>query len=325
VSFSYSGEPSPGDALTAEQSRISYELARVRRHWEWGRADGFGRLVEEDDLNPVRKASLAYGKWRWRRSHPAVPGSAEPIYLLGVQRSGTNMLVRGLEAAPEVEVRNENDRDTFSRFRLRVDRVVPVVSSSRHRYVLFKPLCDAHRALFLLDELPTTRPGRVIWAYRDADGRARSAVAKFGDTNLQLLRELAAGRGQDRWEAQGLSEHSRDLIGRFDWEAKSPHEAAAMFWLIRNALYFEQGLDGRDDVALASYEAFVDDPERAMESLCGFLDFPYSPELVAHIDRRSRARRPPLELDPGIRRLCDEMRERLDASLQTKSGGRTQT
>ena len=294
----------------------------MRRHWEWGRADGFGRLVEEDDLNPVRKASLALGKWRWRLAHPAPLGSAMPIYLLGVQRSGTNMLVRGLEAAPEFEVRNENDRDAFSRFRLRVDRVVPVVSSSRHRYVLFKPLCDAHRALFLLDELPTPRPGRVIWAYRDVDGRARSAVAKFGDSNLQFFRELAAGRGEDRWEAQGLSDDSRALIGSFDWTAKSPHEAAAVFWLIRNSLYFEQGLDRRDDVTLASYEAFVDDPEAAMEGLCRFLEFPYSPQLVGHIDRRSRAPRPPLELDPAIRRRCDAMRERLDASLESKAGGR---
>ncbi len=310
--------------MSAEQSRISYELARLRRHWEWGRADGFGRLIEEDDLNPLRNASLAYRKWRWRRAHPVAAGTAMPVYLLGVQRSGTNMLVRGLEASPEFEVRNENDRDTFARFRLRTDRVVPVVTASRHRYVLFKPLCDSHRATFLLDELSTPRPGRVIWAYRDVDGRARSAIAKFGDTNLRVLRELAAGQGEDRWEAQGLSDESRSLIARFDWDKRSPHEAAAVFWLVRNALYFEQGLDRRDDVTLASYEALVDDPDAAMEALCRFLDFPYGSQLVAHIDRRSRAPRPPLEIDPTIRRLCDEMRERLDASLHAKSGGPTQ-
>jgi hypothetical protein len=310
--------------MTAEQSRINYELARLRRHWEWGRADGFGRLVEEDDLNPVRKVSLAFSKWRWRRAHPTTAGSAMPVYLLGVQRSGTNMLVRGLEASPEFEVRNENDRETFSRFRLRTERVVPVVTGSGHHYVLFKPLCDSHRATFLLDGLPTSRPGRVIWAYRDVDGRARSAVAKFGDTNLQVLRLIAGGGGQDRWEAQGLSDDSRALIASFDWSRRTPHEAAAVFWLVRNALYFEQGLDGRDDATLASYEALVDDPEGAMRALCRFLDFPYGPQLIDHIDRRSRAPRPALELDPTIRGKCDEMRERLDASLHAKSGGRSQ-
>jgi hypothetical protein len=307
--------------MTAEQSRIGYELARLRRHWEWGRADGFGRLVEEDDLNPFRKASLAWSKWRWRRDHPGTEASAVPVYLLGVQRSGTNMLVRGLESSPEFEVRNENDRETFARFRLRIDRVVPVVTASRHCYVLFKPLCDSHRATFLLDDVATRQPGRVIWAYRDVDGRARSAVAKFGDTNLRVLREIAAGRGQDRWEAQGLSDASRALITGFDWDKRTPHEAAAVFWLVRNALYFELGLDGRDDVTLASYEALVDDPEGAMQALCRFLEFPYSARLIAHIDRRARAPRPPLDLDPAIRRLCDDMRERLDTSLEAKSGG----
>jgi hypothetical protein len=310
--------------MTAEQSRIGYELARLRRHWEWGRADGFGRLVEEDDLNPIRKASLAYRKWQWRRAHANPAGAAVAVYLLGVQRSGTNMLVRGLEASPEFEVRNENDRETFARFRIRMDRVVPVLSASRHHYVLFKPLCDSHQATFLLDGLPTPRPGRVIWAYRDVDGRARSAVAKFGDTNLQVLRQIAAGGGADRWEAQGLSDASRALIASFDWERRTPHDAAAVFWLVRNSLYFELGLDRRDDVTLASYEALVDDPEMAMQDLCRFLDFPYGPQLIAHIDRRARAPRPPIELDLAIRRHCDEMRERLDASLQTKSGGRSQ-
>jgi hypothetical protein len=308
-----------------ERSRVRYELERVRRHWEWGRAEGFGRLVEEDDLNPVRKAGLALSKWRWRRSSGLAPGTAMPVYLLGVQRSGTNMLVRGLEAAPEFEVRNENDRETFVRFRLRVDRVVPVVEASRHKYVLFKPLCDAAQAPFLLDGLPTTTPGRAIWAYRDVDGRARSAVAKFGTTNLDVLRKIAAGRGEDLWQAQAISADNRSLLRGFSYDHMNPYEAAALFWFIRNSLYFDLALDRRDDVTLASYDAMVADPEQAMRDLCHFLDFPYGPQLVAHIDARSSTGRPPLDLDPAIRRLCSEMSDRLETSRLQQSGRRSGT
>jgi hypothetical protein len=95
----------------------------------------------------------------------------------------------------------------------------------------------------------------------------------------------------------------------------SPESAAALFWYVRNALFFEQGLDGRDDVMLASYDAFLADPERHMRALAAFLDFPYRPELVEHMAPRS-APAPPLEIDPAIRRRTDELQERLDACMQ---------
>src|SRR5207248_1518559 len=154
-------------------------------------------------------------------------GTAAPVWLVGVQRSGTNMVVRGLEASPEVEVRNENDSKAFERFRLRPDTVLrQIVLASRHRYVLFKPLCDSHRVDELL-ALHTPTSGRAIWAYRGVDGRVRSALAKFGDANLRVLTEIAAGRGGDRWQAQRLSRESLDLIRSFDWPAVSPASAAA--------------------------------------------------------------------------------------------------
>ena len=46
-----------------------------------------------------------------------------PVYLVGLQRSGTNMLARGLDIAPEFEVHNENDRAVFDHYLLRDDDV----------------------------------------------------------------------------------------------------------------------------------------------------------------------------------------------------------
>ena len=63
--------------------------------------------------------------------------------------------------------------------------------------MLFKPLCDSHRTDHLLDDLRTASPGRAVWVYRDVDGRVRSALAKFGDGNRQVLREFADGTNTD--------------------------------------------------------------------------------------------------------------------------------
>jgi hypothetical protein len=248
-----------------------------------------------------------------------------PVFLVGLQRSGTNMVVRGLERTPEFEVHNENDGRAFERYRLRpLPRIRAIVDSSRQRYVLFKPLCDSHRVDELLDSLGTQTPGRAVWAYRSVDGRVRSALAKFSDHNLQVLREIAAGRGSDRWQAQRLSHESLELIRSFDYEAMSPESAAALFWYVRNSLFFELGLDRRPDVALVSYDALVADPEGAVQPLCRFLGFPWSPRLVAHIDARSSSARPPLALDRRIRECCTELQERLDrVRLTTQEEWRT--
>ena len=287
--------------------------AKAARHWHWARADGIARLSEEDDLRPVRRASRAWRKWRWRRSHPVPLGTAVPVWLVGVQRSGTNMVVRGLEESAEVEVHNENDRRAFDRFRLRADETVrDIVLASRHRFVLFKPLCDSHRVDELL-ALDTPSSGKAIWAYRGVDGRVRSALAKFGDTNLRVLTEIAAGRGADRWQAQRLSDESLELLRSFDWSGVSPASAAALFWYVRNSLFFDLGLDARDDVLLSSYDRLVADPEAGTRAVAAFLGLAWDPGMASHVEKRSGAEASPLDLDPRVRLLCRQLEDRLDA------------
>jgi hypothetical protein len=245
------------------------------------------------------------------------------VFLVGVQRSGTNMIVRGLEAAPEFEVHNENDARAFERFLLRPLPVVrDVVNRSRHRYVLFKPLCDSHRTAELLDGFGTLSPARAIWAYRSMDGRVASALAKFGDVNLRVLRGIAAGEGATWWQAQGLSDETIGLLRSFDYDAMSPATASALFWYLRNRLFFDLGLDRRDDVALVSYDAVLADPEARMRRLCGFLAFDWRPELVAHIERRSA---PPngsrADIDPRVRSLGDELLQRMNEVVAADRSG----
>jgi len=294
-------------------SAVAYTARRIARHVRWARTEGLRRLVEEDRLNPVERATTAWAKRRWRRAHGVAPGQARPVYVVGLQRSGTNMLMRGLDAAPQFEVRNENDKRVFHRFRLRSDAVLSAtIRASRHAYVIVKPLCESHRVDELL-ALPGLPPGRALWVWRDVDDRARSEVAKFGTSNLDALRAVAAGTIGDGWQGQRLDAETRALVAGFDYTAMSPHTAAALFWYVRNDLFFRLGLDRRDDVLLCSYDALVTDPEAVTRRLCAFLDLPYDPRLCAHVERRVPARRRPLDLDPRVRALCDELTDRLVA------------
>jgi hypothetical protein len=289
---------------------LLYTSRRIRRHARWLRTQGWRRLVEEDRLDPAARVREAFARYRWRRAHAVAPGQAVPVYVVGLQRSGTNMLLRGFATDPSVEVRGENDSRVFHRFRLRADAtLVSTVLASRHRFVLVKPLCDTHRVDDLL-ALPGPVPGRAVWLWRDVEDRARSEVAKFGPSNLDALRAIAAGTIGDGWQGQRLSASARSLIGDFDLGSMSPHTGAALFWYVRNELFFRLGLDRRSDVLLLSYDDLVAAPEKAMRGLCDLLGMPFHEGLCAHISVRAPQRRP-LDLDPRVRALCDELTGRL--------------
>lgn len=289
-------------------------LSKAARHYQWARTEGIGRLVEEDRLDPVDRLRLRWSKARWRTTAGGPRDAAVPLFVVGLQRSGTNMLVRGLDRAPEVAVHNENDRRAFRDYRLRSDEIVrELVAHSRHQFVLFKPLCDSHRTSQLLD-VCGAGTGRAIWVYREVDGRVRSSVAKFADSNLQALRRIAAGRAGDAWEAGGLGDRELTLLRGMSLDLMSAESGSALFWYLRNSVYFSTGLHLRDDVALVSYNAFLEAPEATMRSLCRRVGFEYRQELVDDIAPRGSSRPVALALDPRVRDLCNEMQECLDAS-----------
>ncbi len=295
---------------TGPESRPRYLLRKVLRHAYWARTEGFHRLVEEDRLDPRERIRTAVAKARWRRANPLKPGTARPVFVVGLQRSGTNMLMRGFDEDPSVEVHNENDGALFERFQLRSDdSLTRVVRHSRHRLVLIKPICDSQRTDHLLDLVGAN--ARALWVYRNAEDRARSEVSKFGQAPLIAVRAVAEG-DESRWQGRRHSSSSIALAGSFDLTTMSPHSASALFWVLRNQQFFDLGLDARDDVILVSYDDFAAHPDDEMRRVCAFLGFPYSPALCAHVEARESHGREPLGIDPRVAELVSAMTIRLE-------------
>jgi hypothetical protein len=288
-------------------------MRKIDQHVRWLRTEGLARLIEEDQLDPRKRVGAWSARRHWRRVYGIAPGTATPVFIVGVQRSGTNMLARGFEANPAVEVHNENDRSAFRQYRLRDERTVgDIVNASRHRLVLFKPLCDSGRIAAVMDRLPVVAQSRAIWAWRDVDDRARSAVAKFGDANRRALEMIASETGGTSWQAVGLSESSVALIKEFDYSTMGPHEAACLFWYVRNKMLFEQNLDQRPDFRVSSYTNLVSDPETTIRAVCDFVGLSWSAVMTAGIEPRTPRDRDPLPVSSRIRDLCEELTEQLE-------------
>lgn len=275
------------------------------------RAQGIRQIARDHHVDPRTRIPLEYDRLRWRLRHGS-RGSAAPVYVVGLQRSGTNMLVRALQNSLETQVYNENDRRAFRTFSLRDDAVIrDLVHRDHHRIVVFKPLKDSDRIVELLDDPAMPRTGRALWAYRGYEGRVRSALGQFTDNNLQVLRAVASGDLDGRWQVRGMPARSLAVVRSFDMHSMNPESAAALMWFLRNQLFFDLGLDRREDVMLVRYERLLSEPAATVRAVAAFASIGYDDRMVAHIERRQPAIRQPLDLDPGVRTLCDDLHARL--------------
>jgi hypothetical protein len=272
------------------------------------------RTVARADL---RRARAAARRVRWAVMHDFSP-NAVPVFVVGAQRSGTDMLIHAFMESAEVAVYNERaDSRAFKGYSLRDDEVIrELVSNSRHRCVVFKSLLDSHRIVHLMTELGTPHRGRAVWAYRSMEGRVRSLVALWPESNLRALREVAAGA--ERWEGAGLSEQQRTLVRSFDYDRLTPESGAALHWYLRNCVFFDLKLQERADVALVSYERLIDEPARLLKMLCDFVGISYDTRMADGIGRRPPPIRRALEIDPHIRELCEELEARLDDEFESR-------
>jgi hypothetical protein len=172
---------------------------------------------------------------------------------------------------------------------------------------VFKPLTDSHRGRELLSLIPNST---AIWAFRRVEDRANSAVAKFGDHNLQILRAFSEGRELDRWQAQGLTDENFEFIRSFDYANCSAEAAAAIFWYLRNSLYFSQGLDSLPSVLPLAYEDLVSDPSAVLRGVCHLAGGRFDERMVSDVHAKSIGRRES-RLPVEIQQLCQPMYERL--------------
>lgn len=197
--------------------------------------------------------------------------------------------------------------------RLRL-KPLPEVKSTLDRFhaplLVLKPLVESQHVPTLLDGLDNSH---AIWMYRRPESVARSDLSYFGSENGERNLRLLLSNDPPNWRGEFVPETTRSVISRHYGPEMHPHDAAALFWWARTSLFFDLRLDERSDVRLCSYESLVTDPERSMRSLYDFVGVTY-PEgnITRGVHRQAADRRDELSLDPEVRRLCDDLWERLE-------------
>lgn len=251
--------------------------------------------------------------YQWVRRH----SPKQVVFVAGMQRSGTNMLMDRLERSFLTDVYHESDPRAFDNYRMRDRRVIRrLVAGSRAPTFVIKALCELDSLGELMSEFA---PAKTVWIVRDYRDAVRSALNSFGNFTKQVAR-IAEDRRVDDWRAGGMSEATHGMVqGLWHPEMTEP-SAAALIWYFRNVLYFEQGLDRDPRVRVVSYERFVQEPEQECQAVFDFLCLPYSSEVTRGVFATSIQHKPLPGIEPAVAELCEGLARRFEQAILSAAG-----
>ncbi len=231
------------------------------------------------------------------------------VFVAGMQRSGTNMIMDVLERSYEADVYHERDPRAFDNYEMR-DRAVIHRLAERSAAPVFviKALCELQELRSLMDEFA---PAKVVWVMRNYEDVVNSMLVSFRNQAKQVQRIVANRDDKGWWLGRGMSDETYALLKELVHADINDASASALQWYFRNVLFFEQGLDADPRVMAVSYESLVTDPQLQFKRIFDFLNLRFTPQVASIIFASSIRRRNPPEIEPAIRRVCEEMSARI--------------
>jgi hypothetical protein len=182
--------------------------------------------------------------------------------------------------------------------------------------IVIKPLVESQNTPKLLDYFANSR---AVWMFRNYKDVALSNIKQFGmDSGLSNLRPII-DNDRNNWRAEFVPEHVRATVSRYFSEDMSPYDAAALFWFVRNSLYFDLNLDEDPRVILCRYEDFVLEPEKHMRAIYQKVGQEYPVNGIASIVHSNSVKKgKDIEFSPEVEAIVRELQDKLEAVYKTK-------
>ena len=249
----------------------------------------------------IRHAALRVGKAWFQRLLPRP--LERHVFVAGMQRSGTNLLMDVLDASAATQVFHETDPRAFDHYEMRDVTIIKQLADKCPAPVfVIKALCELDRITVLMD---TFQPAQTLWVVRDWRDSTNSAIKSFANFVPQWER-LMKGDASD-WRGRGMSSTTRALLADLYRPDASEAEGAAIMWYYRNVIFFEQLADD-PRVRVVFYEELVQHPMREVDAVYTFLGLPgFNAGIANRIYSRSVRHRSPPDIRPEVGALCDAL------------------
>jgi hypothetical protein len=259
----------------------------------------------------VARAGRA-ARWLRVRRELEAGASHRALFVVGCQRSGTNMVAWTLERSTRVWVHHEHRwSPAFRDYRLRPTPVIErLIARAPASVVAFKPICDAH----LTDRLLGRHAGaRAIWIFRRYPDVVNSVVRNWPGHAREILRWIVEGDTDWlSWRGERLVPEALSFVHSSFRPEMPDEEAAAVFWWLRNQFFFQLGLERDPRVLLVRYEDLVSSGEEPFHRLFDFAGIPFEPRFREGVSDASIGKRPFPPIDPRVVARCDELLARLE-------------
>ena len=241
---------------------------------------------------------------------------AKPIFIAGMQRSGTNYLFWNIEADKRVEAYNEDHPDAFTAYLLKsVENTRELINRSTANIILFKSITNT----VIADALLSFPSAKIIWVMRDVNSVINSHEKEFGEQGFLSI-ERALNRfvlsedcffdsPDNKWPSilshKNIQLKIKDYLSWYIKICENKYDIAGLFWAFINNMYFMLDLDKSNQVKVVFYEELVENPDKVFKEIgdfCGLSKFVYS------IEPYKCEKNNPNLINTGIGMLCDLVR-----------------
>ncbi len=269
------------------------------------------RIPQKISKATFRSVKKIYNLSRFNRKYKKTT-----LFIVGCQRSGTTLMYQMFERDLNAKVYGEfsklSSHDLKNKIRLNsLDLVKNVIDRDRYPLIVLKPLVETQNTLQLLNFFEDSK---ALWMYRHYKDVVASNLKKFGiRSGINDLQPIVANDRQN-WRVENMSDNVRSTILKHFSEDMNPYDAAALFWFVRNSLFFELQLDTNPNVKICRYKDLVTNPTTIMEEIYKFLeqDFPGN-KIVKSVHHSSIGKGKNVTLSTEIDHLCQELWNKLNA------------
>jgi Sulfotransferase family len=196
-----------------------------------------------------------------------------PLFLLGMQRSGTNFALHVVSTIAGVKIFNEDNDAAFAQFFLRADPVISaLVTSNDGSVCLFKAISDSLRFRALKTAFPNAgfiyifrRPKEVIDSYaQEFSGHLHTLnhILSNDFFNNHLLDITGISHDLPRIN-QLLSEYRGRFSASGDYSDK-----IALYWIVFHLFLIDAEVLSDEDCFLVSYDEVCADPTAFRKHVC---------------------------------------------------------
>ncbi len=243
-------------------------------------------------------------------------GSKNILFIIGCQRSGTTLMTQIFDKDLLVKAYGEfSELSDLGENKIRLNPLSQVkseIEKNKVSSIVLKPLVESQNTNNLLNFFENSH---CLWMFRHYQDVSSSNLKYFGLQNgINNLRSII-NRETGNWRSDNISENTFDLVQKYFSEKMLPHDAAALFWIVRNRLFFELELDKNQRVAMCKYEDLVNMPLKTMENIYTFSGFQFpGKQIVAGVHAKSVNKGKGISLSAPIQDLCEEMLARLSSA-----------